>query len=227
MRTVILIPARSGSERVINKNFREIGGESLLSRAARIGVSSGLDTFVSTDTPSQAAEHVPSTVQIVERPAHLATSDAPIENTLMHFADELKLQPQDRILLLQATSPLRTSQSLTAFLAACNELDLEYASAFSATADYGDYWFVSRESGARRIRDLLPSTYAARSSQHRDPFLRENGLYYLCSVDYLKRTHGLIGPSSLIVISPADEDLDVDDQVDWHRAEVLLERGIR
>jgi CMP-N-acetylneuraminic acid synthetase len=223
MRTVILIPARSGSQRVVDKNFREILGESLLTRAARVGISSGLATFVSTDDPIRAAAHVPSHVHIVERPRRLAASNTPIEDVITHFASHVGLGPRDRVLLLQPTSPLRTTESLAGFVAACDDLDPDHASAFSATADYGDFWYSSPKEGSRRIRDLLPSNYVARQSQHREPLLRENGLYYLCSIEFLRRNKGLVGSASRVVMSPASEDLDIDDPADWKRAEILLQ----
>jgi CMP-N,N'-diacetyllegionaminic acid synthase len=222
MTTVVLVPARSGSERVTNKNFREIQGQSLVSRAARIGLAAGLATYVSTDDPDRAVDQVPSTAQVVARPAHLAASATSMEDVVLHLASELHLNARDRVLLLQPTSPLRTIDSLKSFLAACEELDATSMSAFSATADFGDYWYASPDGANGRVRELLPGNYAARRSQERNPLLRENGLYYLCSIEFLNRTGRLVGPTSRIILSPGEEDLDIDLPCDWRRAEALL-----
>lgn len=225
MRTVVLVPARTGSERVAKKNFREIRGESLLSRAARIGLSSGLATYVSTDDPDQALAHVPPAVSVVARPLELSGADTAMEEVVLHLVQELDLQPHDRVLLLQPTSPLRTPNSLRAFIQACESIDTEQTSAFSVTADLGDFWIKLSEGRIQRVRDRLPREFGARRSQMRQPLLRENGLYYLCSVAFLRRHRSLVGPSSVTVLSPVEEDLDIDSPSDWRRAEWLLDAG--
>jgi len=225
MTTVVLIPARSGSQRIADKNFRDIQGESLLSRAARIGLSSGMPTYVSTDDPERAVDQVPASINVVTRPRSLATSETSMELVVLHLASELKLEAEDRVLLLQPTSPLRTVRSLKAFLAGCEELGPALGSAFSATADFGDYWYSSPEGHKKRVRDLLPLSYAARRSQQRYPLLRENGLYYLCSIEFLTRNGSLVGPTSSIILSPPEEDLDIDTPTDWSLAEVLIQQG--
>lgn len=214
-----LVPARTGSQRVPDKNFRPLNGESLLSRAARVARDAGLQTVVTSDDPFRARSHVNHDAIIIDRPAYLARADTPMEDVLRHAVRELNLNDSDLILLLQPTSPLRSTQSTREFIKTFKGLVPECESAFSVTVDTADYWFHGSGGESQRLRDLLPQPYNSRRSQSRRPLFRENGLYYLFSVQYLTRTGTIVGPTSSMIETSPDEDLDVNDLEDWNVAE--------
>ena len=105
-----MIPARGGSRRVPRKNLRHYRGQSLLDWAvAHAKGSKYIDHFVvSSEDPeilSCAVAHG------LERPAELATDDASCEDVMRHA---LSLFPAAWVVLLQPTSPLRTSEDIDA-----------------------------------------------------------------------------------------------------------------
>lgn len=226
MTTVAVIPARGGSERLPGKNFKSLLGKSLLARAVDLALAVPLATYITTDVPVEAAKHIPPTAKVIVRPDGLSAPSTTMEEVLLHTAEQLSLQHGDRLLLLQPTSPLRTIHSLRDFLSSVEQAEAGTESAFSVTEDLGDYWFREADGKSIRIRNMLPAPFRARRSQDRLPILRENGLYYLVSVGFLKQTGHIVGETSLPVPTPVSEDLDVNDAQDWATAELSL-RAIR
>ena len=105
-----VITARGGSKRVPKKNLRMLGDQSLLERTVTASMrSQSVDrTIVSSDCPEiiRAALRYGCDVPFI-RPSRLATDDARSEDVLEHAINNLPAF--DWVLLLQPTSPFRTS----------------------------------------------------------------------------------------------------------------------
>jgi CMP-N,N'-diacetyllegionaminic acid synthase len=118
-----LIPARSGSKGVPDKNIRQIGGHSLLSRAIAAARDAGLfdRIFVSTDSPDYAMEAAREGVETPWlRPAELAADTALVADTIRHTLEEFAQVGErfDTIALLEPTSPLRRPEDIAAVVKA-------------------------------------------------------------------------------------------------------------
>lgn len=103
-----LIPARAGSERLERKNLARVGRFALWDRAFRVANECPEidEVVVSTNIPEILDIGLP---EVVERPAKLCTSTAPIEQVIAHhMRDE-----HDLIVLLNPTSPFRTVATVT------------------------------------------------------------------------------------------------------------------
>lgn len=111
MRIVTIVPARSGSKRIADKNLQEVQGISLLSWA--IGLSKILDDsvpiFVDTDSPeySLRAQESGAIVPFL-RDESLASDTSSDFDTLSAFCSALELSPDTVILHLRPTTPLRS-----------------------------------------------------------------------------------------------------------------------
>jgi CMP-N,N'-diacetyllegionaminic acid synthase len=113
-RTVALVPAKSRSTGIPSKNFRKLGGQSLMARAAHVGREAGCDLVViSSDiTVAQQQDEVRAAcrMEFIQRPAALAQDDTPMFEVVKHAADTLQLADEDVIVLLQPTQPFRTPE---------------------------------------------------------------------------------------------------------------------
>jgi CMP-N-acetylneuraminic acid synthetase len=91
-----VIPARSGSKRCPGKNFRKFRGKTLIGWAIEAAkVSKYIDTVkLSLDA---------------NRPPELCTDDSTCEDVLRHHQAQT---PHDWVVLLQPTSPLRTTEDI-------------------------------------------------------------------------------------------------------------------
>jgi CMP-N-acetylneuraminic acid synthetase len=109
-----VIPARGGSKGIPRKNLLRIDGETLTERAIRLARESGWAdrVLVSTDDPETyefAKRHDAAPPNL--RPPHLATDQATTIDAVVHLVDDAGVK-DGYILLLQPTSPLRTSSDL-------------------------------------------------------------------------------------------------------------------
>ena len=93
---IVLIPARSGSKRIPGKNLRLVGSEPLIGRAVRIALEAGHNPIISTDSPEIAAAARLAGAGTIERPKHLATDQATVDEVAADFGHGqpfLLLQP--------------------------------------------------------------------------------------------------------------------------------------
>ncbi len=115
MTAIALIPARSGSKRISNKNLEYVGRHSLVCRAINTAFETKLfDRVVLSTDAVEIAEHAKShfnDLTIFMRPAKLAQDTTPMLPVVHHVVEEYAKQfkgPPDDIVLLQPTSPFRT-----------------------------------------------------------------------------------------------------------------------
>lgn len=113
--TVIgLIPARSGSQRIVGKNVRRLAGHPLLAYSIASAREAGLFTriVVSTDSPEYAAiaKHYGAEVPYL-RPAQFAGATSPDIEWIRDLLERLAPHEQ-AYAILRPTSPFRTADML-------------------------------------------------------------------------------------------------------------------
>lgn len=118
MSFICLIPARKNSKRIKNKNLLKIKGKTLVSIAIQEARKSKYilkkNIFVSTDSHEikKKSEVSGASVPFL-RPAHLAQDKTKMHQVLNHFIKTLgKDVSYKYIIVLQPTSPFRTSQHI-------------------------------------------------------------------------------------------------------------------
>ncbi|MBF0458286.1 MAG: acylneuraminate cytidylyltransferase family protein [Nitrospirae bacterium] len=103
-----VIPARGGSKGIPRKNIKSIAGKPLIAwtiEAAR--QSSLIDRFVvSTEDAEIAGVALAYGAEVLDRPTEYASDDAATVDVLRHA---VKMIPCNTVVLLQATSPVRSS----------------------------------------------------------------------------------------------------------------------
>jgi CMP-N-acetylneuraminic acid synthetase len=111
-RVLAVIPARGGSKRCPRKNLREFRGLSLIYWSVNAAVESKYINTLVLSTDDEEIEDIGAGVGIytVMRPTYLATDTASNEDVMR---DVLRRYPDhDWVVLLQPTSPLRTSDDI-------------------------------------------------------------------------------------------------------------------
>ena len=107
-----IIPARSGSKRIKDKNIYELCGKPLIDYTVEAALESGVDDVViSSDTESYARKNC----KFFKRPKELAKDETPMLPVLLDVVETYELTQKvkvDIVCLLQPTSPLRTSDDI-------------------------------------------------------------------------------------------------------------------
>ncbi|MGD1052768.1 MAG: acylneuraminate cytidylyltransferase family protein [Candidatus Dormibacteria bacterium] len=118
-RVLCLIPARSGSVRVPDKNVQPLGGRTLLERAIATAISAFGGVVVSTDSADYARLAVSAGARVPElRPPSLAGPETPVDAVIQHALQSWSHPDAEFMVLMQATSPFTTATDLLAVVAA-------------------------------------------------------------------------------------------------------------
>ena len=108
--TLIIIPARSGSKRIKNKNTRIINGKPLVYWSIKYAkkYSKNEDIIVSSDSDIIGKISVKEKVKFIKRPKNISGDRSSVYLTLTHVLKKISFTSRYKyIALLQPTSPLR------------------------------------------------------------------------------------------------------------------------
>lgn len=187
MKTLYLIPARGGSERLPGKNLRLLGGKVLLHYSIDIARKLADDCHICVSTDSEkirmSAEAAGLCVPFM-RPADLATREATSESVILHALQWHGNHDQyyDRVVLLQPTSPFRLTKHITEALQLCtDEVDLvvsvdEQGQRNGSIYVYNVRTFYTKNWADKIIEYPMPYLYSIDINYGRDLFLAEQVL---------------------------------------------------
>ncbi len=222
-RCVAIICARGGSKGLPRKNILPLAGRPMIAWTVTAARDSTLldRTVVSTDDPeiAEAARQAGAEVPFL-RPAHLANDKANIVDAILHALDTLG-ENSGYVILLQATSPLRTAADIDACIHLCSAKGAP-AAATVCEAAKSPYWMfhlnvdgsVQPVISAPEIihqRQALPQTWVA------------NGGVYVAECDWLRQNRTFWVPDvTLGCPMPVERSVDIDSITDFWLAEVIL-----
>lgn len=114
--TIALITARGGSKGLPRKNILPVGGTPLIGWSIKAAQESDsvVRVFVSTEDKEIADESIRLGAEVIPRPFELATDISSSEDVIKHaitFLEEQEIN-FETLVLLQPTSPLRTSKHI-------------------------------------------------------------------------------------------------------------------
>jgi CMP-N-acetylneuraminic acid synthetase len=112
---IAMIPARMGSQRLKQKNLRELGGVPLIARAIRKCLSAGVfdEVWVNSEHPAFGEIAAAENVQFHQRPESLGNNQATSEQFVREF---LQAHPCDYVVQVHSIAPLLTVAEINAFV---------------------------------------------------------------------------------------------------------------
>ncbi|HPO13794.1 MAG TPA: NTP transferase domain-containing protein [Candidatus Hydrogenedentes bacterium] len=224
MSIIAVVPARGGSKGIPGKNIKPLCGRPMLYWVCRAAnACPHIDAvYVSTDDDTIADTvrrlGLPK-VHPIPRAPETATDQASTESVLLDFAQRVDF---NHLVLLQATSPLLTSEDLKR---GCEKiLSGDCDSVLSVVRQTRFRWTMQEDSLA------IPENYDPQFRPRRQNFagfLVENGAFYITSRAGLLtsqcRLNGRIGTVEM----PEDSYFELDDLTDWIIVENLLARRLQ
>ncbi len=224
MNTFALIPARGGSKGIPRKNIKMIAGKPLIVWTIEAALQSSLlsAVVVSTDDReiADAARRAGAQVPFM-RPAELAQDQTPGLDPVLHALDQL---PQyDSVLLLQPTSPLRTTFDIDGFLSSVRQRNTP--SMVSVTeADTHPYWTYCLDADQKMTRFVKAAPVARR--QDLPAVFSLNGAMYFANANWLRGSGSLVNAETLAYVMSKEHSVDLDTPLDWKFAELLLKESL-
>lgn len=220
-----VIPVRGGSKRIPGKNFKKLGNNSLLERAIKLAQRSPrVDrVIVTTDDPEmQACAESYGVAAPALRPAHLADDGATTVAVVEHLIEQAGIEP-GYLLLLQASSPLRTGQDLEALLDNL-EANPDAEAAVSLTRHQEPH-----PEKLQKIVDGRVVSYLGRDSHRPGQSLPEvfalNGAFYLVERNLFLKGRSFLPEGTLPYLMPPERSINLDTMTDWQIMDAMIARG--
>ena len=195
MNTIAIIPARGGSKGIPGKNIMDFCGHPLLAWSiAAAREAEGIDAvYVSTDDAAIADVARAYGAEVIDRPADIAGDTATSESALIHACAVLAERgtPPDRVVFLQATSPLRESTELAEALKRFDEEHLDSLFAASAPEDF--LMWRETPSGLESLNYDYRSRKRRQDAEGEGRVLIETGAFYITRTAILLETGNRMG----------------------------------
>jgi len=221
VKMMAIIPARGGSKGLPRKNLRPLCGLPLIAWTIKAAKECPLIdcVVVTSDDPEilDVANQFGAD-QLIRRPEELATDEATTSDAVHHVFSQIPLP--DNFVLLQPTSPLRSSYILTNCVNLFMSTDAVSVVSVTKSSE-SPFWTYTMEGGVLNQvvktgghfdqRQKLPTTY----------FL--NGAMYVWNTAYFM-THGDLVTSSSVGFEMSNEvSVDIDTFEDFKKATIFFE----
>jgi CMP-N,N'-diacetyllegionaminic acid synthase len=223
---IAIVPARGGSKGVPGKNVRIVAGKPLIAWTLETALQANLfqRVIVSTDSPEVAAVARVHRGEVpFMRPPELALDDTPGIDPVLHtvrWLEEHERCSPEFVMLLQPTSPLRTSEDM------CRAMELAaekraHAVVSVTLADAHPYW-MKRVDDEGRLADFMELQPFATRRQDLPLVYALNGAIYLIRRQVLLEQETLFPRDTRALIMPSERSLDVDTAWDLYLADLIL-----
>ena len=232
-RCVALIPARSGSKRVPDKNIKPLAGHPLMAYTIRAAIDSAVfaDVICATDSEAYAAiaRYYGAEVPLLRDTAISGDTSPDIEwvdMMLRRLAEQRRTY--DCFSILRPTSPFRKSETIRrAWDAFSAETGVDSLRAVELCGQHpGKMWIVNGD----RIEPLLkdgPKEQPWHSTQYAalPKVYVQNASLEIAWCRVVSETHTIAGDVVMPFFTTDDEGFDVNSSYDWELAEHLVAGG--
>jgi CMP-N,N'-diacetyllegionaminic acid synthase len=224
MKTLAIIPARAGSQRVPAKNTRLLGGQPLIRWSINVAKQIPTLTNILVTTDDLSALQIAKDSGVLApwlRPSHLSTASSSTSDVLIHALEwyENEYGAVDAILLLQPTSPFRTKASIEQALMLFDN-ESSHAVISVSTVNQHPSW-------AFQIKDGLLTPYQnltdinLRSQELSELYIPNGSIYLVDRNQFLIEKNLYLKQTNPLIIESPVESIDIDSEWDFTMAEIL------
>ena len=247
MKVVCIIPARSGSKSIPNKNIQLVGGKPLIAYPVLVAKALGLPLAISTDsqeymkialdayTGSTGKLEVDQIVTLIHRPRELA-EDVGTELVVEHVLEKWEVaKDADIIVLMQPTTPFTTPETVKKCIEAI-EKGSNSSISVRKVVEYPN-WMITKDFEGKACLDvygkplarLLEEPLFAHETLIRqnlnDYYIPTGGCYAVKRGIFEKWRSLMVSPCKCIVVHRF-EGIDIDEPEDLEIARMVKEKGL-
>ena len=224
-----VIAARGGSKGLPGKNVRPLGGEPLIAHTieAALACPALTRTVVSSDDAEilEAARAAGCPAPFV-RPAELATDRSSTVDVALHALDWVEAHEPPRARRGGAAArhrapPAARATSASAIAALLDDPGAEAVVAVTEP-DYPPYWML--RIADRRLRWLFPEGGAVDHRQQLPAAYQPNGSIYALRTGVLRSQRTFYPRATAPYVMPREASVNIDSELDFEMAELLLAR---
>lgn len=225
MKNIAVIPARSGSKGLKDKNIKELNGKPLMAYSIEAALESKMfDTVhVSTDSElyAEIAKKYGAEVPFL-RSEEMSSDVASTWDAMRFVLEEYKKGGEqfDTITVLQPTSPLRTSEDIVGVFRFFCEKEANMVSSV-CEMEHSPLWSNTLPEDLS-MKDFEDEKLAFLPRQSLPTYYRENGAIYLLKTAHLFQADNLYKERCYAYIMDRSHSVDIDEELDFHMAEYLM-----
>lgn len=226
-----IIPAREGSKRVPQKNFKPFSTTTLTDLAISQGLNSKLITTLALSSDSEEVLNIGSKytgVVLLKRPAEIADDHSPAIDYVRHALKVLEIDKIfDLVVILQPSSPLRTSGDIDQTI----QLLIDNPDADSAVSvvllDHMVHPYKLKRMHQNTLLPFIEDEAGRFAANELPPVYVRNCAVYATWRANLETRPDVIGEKSLGYLMPSDTSVDINTQLDFDFAEFLYNKNAK
>ena len=229
MRRIAIIPARSGSKGLRDKNIKELNGKPLIAYSIEAALASKMfdKVFVSTDSQKYADIAIQygadaSFLRSEENSSDTAGSWDVIREVISKLKD--MGEEYDEVMLLQATSPLRTVEDIVKSIELLHE-KRGNAVVSLTECDHSPIWCNTLPED-KSMDNFDREEYKDLPRQMLPKFYRYNGAIYLVTAEELQKKERMLEKGCYAYVMPQNRSIDIDTALDFMIAETIMKAGV-
>ena len=218
MKTIVIIPARGGSKRLLDKNILSLRGLPLIVHSilyAKKNIAIIDEIYVSTDDAAIKKIALEYGAQVIDRPESMSGDLEPTFSALKHVLESIAVEVEN-VILLQATNPLRPDNLL------------QEAFEVYQKGNFDSLFTVSRNHqklGTIANNIFQPYNYAiGQRSQDLEPLFFENGLLYITKANLILNDIIISETAYPLEVKHIFATVDIDTKEDLEYAEYIISK---
>ena len=224
MKNLAVIPARSGSKGISDKNIKDLNGKPLMAYTIEAAQNTNIFDCIHVSTDSALYADIARKLGVdvpFLRSAALSTDAAVTMDAVRFVVNEyINLgQTFETVTILQPTSPLRTSEDIVCAFRVFREKKADSVVSVCET-EYSP-WLCNILPDNSSLNNFIDLNRVGRR-QEMQQYYRINGAIYIQTTELLMRHGNLYGENSYAYIMNKMKSIDIDDEFDFFLAKMLL-----
>ncbi len=230
MKNIAIIPARSGSKGLKDKNIKLLNGKPLLYYSINVAIKSKMfdEIMVSTDSQKYADIAMSFGASVPFLRNDLLSNDNAsswdvVKDVILHYKKIGKTF--DTATLLQPTSPLRTAEDIKNGYKIMQEKNANLVTGV-CEMDHSPLWSNTLPHDNSMENFINPSVVKI-PRQEIPTYYRINGALYIIKISHLFSVSDIYSDKSYAHIMPKMHSIDIDDIFDFKLASILMNDSIQ
>lgn len=224
MRNIAIIPARSGSKGLKDKNIKPLNGKPLMVYTIEAALKANVfdEVVVSTDSKKYAEIAIKWGASVpFLRSEELSSDNASSWDVVRDVLEKYKEQGQNfnSFALLQPTSPLRKAEDI---VKAYNTFYEKQANAIVGVTEveHSPLWCGTLPEDHSLV-GFFKSSVFNQPRQKLTPYFRINGAIYIVKTDYFQTTNDIYKNKCYAYVMKRENSIDIDTALDFTIAEII------
>lgn len=226
MKKIAIIPARSGSKGLPNKNILNLCGKPLIAWTIEAAIKSECfdRIIVSTDSREYGKISIEYGAEVVYRSKETASDTASTYDVLKELFEKTDVSIYDYFVVLQPTSPLRTEKHIVEAIKLFEE-NYEHKDTLVSVDEAHKSSVLIKPIDETLSLENFDLDYSNYSRQKYKEY-ESNGAIFISKINHYLKVKHFYGKCGIAYIMDKESSVDIDDEIDFELAIVLQSKRL-